>query len=959
MPRTKVRTRKRERLITNRMALDAGKKIGRYEILSLLGKGGMGEVYLAKDTKLDRRVALKILPAELALSRDRMLRFVQEAKAAAALNHPNVAHVYEIGEHDGLNFIAMEYVEGKTLREKIHYEHTELRKLLKYLQQVAGGLAKAHAAGIVHRDLKPDNIMITRDGYAKILDFGLAKLIEIPTPGPEGGTISDAATVALEPHSIPGRLLGTVGYMSPEQARGKIGAIDYRSDIFSFGCMLFEAATKHRPFEGESHVQSLYKIVYEPAPQLKDFDPSASPELQRVVRRCLAKDPDERYQSIQDVALELKELRRDMEGDTQFESTVPPSGVGSELSGTSPVQRSIAQTIGGQTSTVDVSVARNTSSSEIILAEVRKHKLGLALTLAGLIVLAGIVAVSWVKFWGPAKTARFSNVKITRLTTGGKIGNAAIKGYTSISADGKYVVFRTTESGRDSLWVRQVSTGSLVKIVPDLEGKIGGTTFSRDGEFVYYSLFDKSDPLGTLYQVPVLGGTPRRIMAGVTSPVTFSPDGKQLAFVRPTSSESDLMVASIDGTSERKIATRKLPAYFSFAGGAAWSPDGKTIACGAGSYSGNLSASIVSVPAEGGAEKTIASQNWVSVSRVLWLGDGSGLIIAAVPELISAGTQIWHVSYPAGDVRRVTNDLNAYGTSSLGLTADSRTLVTVQAEKSAQLWVVAPYADMSKAKQITSGKYDGDSLAWTVDGRILYTAPSGEQSDIWSISVDGTANKQLTSDSYTEGLGCVSPDGRYAIFSSNRLGNFNIWRMDFGSGEQKQLTQGTEIDSQPGCTPDGQWVVFRSLRQGKSTFWKVPLSGGTPEQLSDKSSTWAKVSPDGKLVALRYFDDQANANKIAVIPFAGGGPIKNLDVSAGFRDVGLGWTPDSRAIIYADARDNADNIWSMPVDEGASRQLTNFNTGLIFAFQMSPDGKQIALSRGSQTDDVILIRDSE
>ncbi len=940
------------------MPLAAGTKIGRYEILSQLGKGGMGEVYLAKDTKLDRKVALKLLPAELAVNRERMLRFVQEAKAAAALNHPNVAHVYEIGEHDGLNFIAMEYVEGKTLREKIHYERTDLKKLIKYLQQVAGGLAKAHAAGIVHRDLKPDNIMITRDGYAKILDFGLAKLIEISTPGPDGGTISDAATVALEPHSIPGRLLGTVGYMSPEQAQGKTGAIDYRSDIFSFGCMLFEAATRHRPFEGESNVQALYKIVYEPAPQLKDFDPSASPELQRVIRRCLAKDPDERYQSIQDVALELKELRRDMEGDTQIDATVSLSATASELGGPSRAPDSITPTIAEQTRTGDVSAARITSSAEIILGEVRKHKRGFALMLAGLILLVGAAVVAWVKFSAPAKAAPFRMMKMTRLTTGGKIGNAAIKGYTSISPDGKYVVFRTTEAGKDTLWVRQVLTGSLVKIVPDLEGKIGGTTFSRDGEYVYYSVFDTTSPLGTLYEVPVLGGTPRRVMTGVTSPISFSPDGKQFAFVKPSAAESALMVANTDGTGERKVATRKLPAYFAFVGGPAWSPDGKTIACGAGSYSGNLSATLVSVPSEGGAEKAITSQNWVSVSRVLWLGDGSGLIIAAVPELSSVGTQLWYVAYPSGEVRRVTNDLNAYGTSSLGLTADSKTLVTVQADKSAQLWVVAPGGDMGRAKQITSGKYDGDSLAWFADGRILYTAPS----DIRIVNADGSSNLQLTADPYTEGLGCVSPDGRYAVFSSNRSGNFNLWRMEFQTDEQKQLTQGTEIDSQPVCSPDGQWVLFSSLRQGKWSLWKVPLAGGTPEQLSDKSSTWAAVSPDGKLVALRYFDDQAYANKIAVIPFAGGEPIKTLEVSVSVRDVGLGWTADSKSIIYADARgnsDSADNIWSVPLDDGPARQLTNFSSGLIFAFQVSRDGKQIALSRGSQTDDVILLRDSQ
>jgi len=940
------------------MPLTAGTKIGRYEVLSQLGKGGMGEVYLAKDTKLDRNIALKILPAELAVNRERMLRFVQEAKAAAALNHPNVAHVYEIGEHDGLNFIAMEYVEGKTLREKIHHERVELRKLLKYLQQTAGGLAKAHAAGIVHRDLKPDNIMITRDGYAKILDFGLAKLVEVATPAPEGGTISDAATVALEPHSIPGRLMGTVGYMSPEQAQGK-AEIDHRSDIFSFGCMLFEAVTKQRPFQGESNVQALYKIVYEPAPQLRDFVPTASPELQRIVRRCLAKDPDERYQSIQDIALELKELRREMEGDTQMDTTVPPSSMSSEMGRPSRAQSSLTPTIGGQTSTGEVSAARATSSAEIILGEVRKHKRGLALTLAALILLVGAAVVIWLKFSSPAKAAPFLTMKITRLTSGGKIGNAAIKGYTSISPDGKYVVFRTTEAGKDSLWVRQVLTGSLVKIVPDLGGKIGGTTFSRDGEYVYYSLFDTNNPLGTLYEVPVLGGTPRRIMTGVTSPISFSPDGKQFAFVKPLASEFFLMVANIDGSGEKAIATRKLPAYFAFAGGPAWSPDGKTIACGAGSYGGNLSANIVSVPAEGGAEKVLTSQNWASVSRVLWLGDGSGLIIAAVPELSAAGTQLWHVSYPGGEVRRVTNDLNAYGTSSLGLTADSKTLVTVQADKSAQLWVVASGEDATKAKQITSGKYDGDGLAWTADGRILYTAPS----DIWIVNVDGSANRQLTADTYTKSLGCVSPDGRYAVFSSNQSGNFNIWRMDLASSEQKQLTAGTETDSQPGCSPDGQWVLFRSLREGKWSFWKVPLAGGTPEQLSDKSSTWAAVSPDGKLLALRYFDEQAQTNKIAVIPFAGGAPVKTLEVSVGFRDVGLGWTADSRAIVYADARgdgeSNADNIWTVSIDSGPAKQLTNFKSGLIFAFQMSRDGKQIALSRGTQTDDVILLKDSQ
>ncbi|HTF38029.1 MAG TPA: serine/threonine-protein kinase, partial [Blastocatellia bacterium] len=233
----------------NESGLNTGTIISHYRIVSKIGAGGMGEVYLAEDTRLDRKVAIKVLPSEFVSSEDRLRRFVQEAKAAAALNHPNIAHIYEVGEADGIHFIAMEYVDGETLREKIHRDQTPLPKLLKYLAQVAQGLAKAHAAGIVHRDLKPENIMITRDGYAKILDFGLVKLIE---PQRSFGSGSDAsgedATAILHQHSTPGTVLGTVGYMSPEQAQGRTMEIDHRSDVFSFGCILYEAAAGERAF---------------------------------------------------------------------------------------------------------------------------------------------------------------------------------------------------------------------------------------------------------------------------------------------------------------------------------------------------------------------------------------------------------------------------------------------------------------------------------------------------------------------------------------------------------------------------------------------------------------------------------------------------------------------------------------------------------------------------------------
>src|SRR2546428_2410685 len=243
-----------------------GSTLAHYRIVSKIGAGGMGEVYLAQDTRLDRKVALKILPQELAANQDRMERFVREAKSAAALNHPNIATIHEISESDGVNFIAMEFIDGATLREKIHQEQTDLRKLLRYLQHVAEGLAKAHAAGIVHRDLKPDNIMITRDGHAKILDFGLAKLIEPPQISRTSGeAASELATAILQQHSTPGVILGTAGYMSPEQAQGKTNQIDHRSDIFSFGCILFEAVTGRRAFEGKDAIDTLNKIIREPA----------------------------------------------------------------------------------------------------------------------------------------------------------------------------------------------------------------------------------------------------------------------------------------------------------------------------------------------------------------------------------------------------------------------------------------------------------------------------------------------------------------------------------------------------------------------------------------------------------------------------------------------------------------------------------------------------------------------
>jgi serine/threonine-protein kinase len=377
--------------------LSTNTNLSHYRIVSKLGEGGMGEVYLAQDTKLDRKVALKILPADLANNQDRMRRFTQEAKSAAALSHPNIAQIFEIGETDGTHYIAMEFIDGVTLRDKIHRQRAELRKLLRYLQHVAEGLAKAHAAGIVHRDLKPDNIMVTHDGHAKILDFGLAKLVEGVGDGETGRVGDEGQTLiapsprhpvspAPNPGTSPGLIMGTVGYMSPEQAQGRTKEIDHRSDIFSFGCILFEAATGKKPFEGESIIKSLHMVVYEPAPPLADLNPAAPAELQRIVRRCLEKDADERYQGIREVAIELKHLRRELEAGGDFDSMVSPST--STQSAVSASSGSTLTPSAGQTA----SIPPAPSSAEYLVQRIKRHKIGVAVAAVILIAAVALVA---------------------------------------------------------------------------------------------------------------------------------------------------------------------------------------------------------------------------------------------------------------------------------------------------------------------------------------------------------------------------------------------------------------------------------------------------------------------------------------------------------------------------------------------------------------------------------------
>jgi len=371
---------------------------------------------------------------------------------------------------------------------------------------------------------------------------------------------------------------------------------------------------------------------------------------------------------------------------------------------------------------------------------------------------------------------------------------------------------------------------------------------------------------------------------------------------------------------------------------------------------GGGSSTVVEVPVDGGDPKPIGSEKWATVGRVIWLADNSGLIITAQPESSSIGTQVWFLPYSGGKAQRITNDLNGYGEVSLGLTADSSTIATLQQVIASSIWITRPNEDENQARQILKTNLP-ETIAWTPDGKIVYANRTGENWDIWTANSDGSEPKQLTADAFIDQQPSVSGDGRYVVFQSNRSGNRNIWRLDIDGSNPKQLTEGVAEDSGPVCSPDGKSVVFTSGRSGKLAIWKVGIDGGQPVQLTDRVSQFPSISPDGKVIAYYYNDEQANNQpKLAVIPFEGGASVKTIDLSRTVQPIGLAWMPDGQSIAYLASQSGNLNVWSQPINGAAPKQLTNFKSDLISNFAISRDGK-IAVYRVSATRDIVLIKD--
>ena len=531
-----------------------------------------------------------------------------------------------------------------------------------------------------------------------------------------------------------------------------------------------------------------------------------------------------------------------------------------------------------------------------------------------------------------------------------------------ISPDGKQVVYVIDDGGRRSLWLRQVATATDLQLTAPENIMYFSLTISPDGDFLYYAYAGTTIQNRVLFRMPVVGGTPRKVVDDIGSPIGFSPDGKQIAFVRSRLrsgvrsgqrggvevGESALIVANADGTAERKIATREGgPNRFGnfFNGGVVWSPDGKRVATIArATDSAGRFQTIVEVPIEGGAERILTSQRWYQLQRLAWLSDGSGLLVTAAEKASDLRSQqIWHLSYPGGEARKITNDSNNY--QGISLNANSTVLVTVQLNQTMDIWV-APDGDAGRAtqfKSVSSNRDGFDGVRWTPDGKIVFNSMAGGNEGIWIMEADGKNRKQLSTAEFVDYAHSITTDGRYIVFTSERTGAPAGWRMDIDGGNPKQLTTG-------GVTAGSEWVVY-PYRQ---SLWKASIDGGEPVQLSEEPLVRCSTSHDGKMIACSL-ETPGSPARLAVLPIDGG-PVKVFDVKFDL-PARMRWTPDGRAVTYIGREDGLADIWSQSIDGGEPKKITNFKSDEIFSFDWSRDNK-LVITLGTSTSDVVLIRNA-
>ena len=891
-----------------------------YRILRNLGAGGMGVVYEAEDTKLGRRVALKFLPEETYRAPQSLERFLWEARTASALNHPGICTVHAIEESEGHTFIVMELLDGQPLDRLLKRGPLPIPRTVEIGIQLADALDAAHKKGVLHRDIKPAYIFIMERGAAKILDFGLAKLLPGRDANMTAGTTADPGP--FHPTS-PGTALGTIAYMSPEQARGE--ELDQRSDIFSLGSVLYEMAAGQLPFPGSTSAVIFDNILHHAPVAPIALNPGMPLELERIINKALEKDRDTRYQIAAEVRSDLKKLQRDLNS-------------GKRESAVSPEARAVPESSAEQRSAL--------SGSSVLIDVARRNKFGTGATLAVVSLLLLASAFGIYSLIERRRHISFERVEIQNLTNNGHVSLAAL------SPDGKYLLHVRDEAGRQSLWLRHVPTGSNTEVVPAAAAYYDGLTFSPDGNFIYFVRRDDSErSIGVLYQAPVLGGTPHLLIRDVDSPITFSPGGQRFAFLRenPTTNTIDVIAAHADGSPDRTLASGITgDTYYSLA----WSPDGKTIVIPLGQQRDVLG-SLLAVDTATGEQRVMVSSKDRIFHRAWWLPNNREVaVVSTFQETFFGFGQLGILRVSDGNYRPITKDTNSY--SDVSVSSDGKQLVTIQQEPKDQLFVLPVAApDSSRSVSLSLRLPIQSSAHWVAPDELLFT----QGSDIRVLNLKTNQERVLFSDAaHLMDAPMPCGNGSTILFrASGRDGrhSYNWWRMDAAGNNIQQVSRGS--DDGPGqCSPDGKWLYYMDWSD-HILLKRVSLEGGAPETVFKKSIGAFAISPDGQTIVAGAARDSDHKRALAIFsPGASGAEYLEAHPNVNWR---LVFAPNGKSVAYVVREKDADNIWVQPLDGSPYRPLTHFTSEHIPFFSFSPDGKQIALYRGHTDSDALLLRD--